>query len=104
MDPVHIPIEDVLDLHAFAPKEIPDLLHEYLEACAGSGITRLRLIHGKGTGRLKDRVRNLLGKHPLVVSFQDAAPDSGGWGATVVLLQPGQPKPLQPIDMEDEFP
>ncbi len=88
MEPIQIPIEDILDLHTFAPKEIPDLLNEYLVACASMGMIRVRLIHGKGSGRLKDRVQNVLRKHPLVFSFQDAPPDAGGWGATVVTLKP----------------
>lgn len=87
MDPVRIPIEDVLDLHTFVPEEVPDLLNEYLSVCAGKGIVKVRIIHGKGSGRLKQGVRSVLRKHPLVLSFQDAPPDAGGWGATSVQLK-----------------
>lgn len=87
MRPVSIPIEDVLDLHSYSPKEIPNLLHDYLEECSKTGLYSIRIIHGKGTGILKERVRSLLKKMPLVVSFKDAPPEAGGWGATIVLLK-----------------
>ena len=62
MKPLKIPIEDVLDLHTFKPKEIPDLLSDYFAACIDEGIYSVRIIHGKGRGILKDRVRMLLKK------------------------------------------
>ncbi|MBW1744241.1 MAG: 16S rRNA (guanine(527)-N(7))-methyltransferase RsmG [Deltaproteobacteria bacterium] len=61
--PIRIPIEDVLDLHTFLPKEIPSLLNEYLNACLDTGIYSVRIIHGKGKGQLKNRVQGLLEKH-----------------------------------------
>jgi len=84
--PVRIPIEDVLDLHAFRPKEIASLLEEYLNACRQARIYSVRIIHGKGRGVLKRRVESLLSKLPMVVSFSDAPATAGGWGATVVEL------------------
>lgn len=84
--PVRLPIEDVLDLHPFNPKEIPMLLEDYLAACREAGIYSVRLIHGKGTGILKKRVHGLLQKIPAVAGFTDAPPEAGGWGATVVDL------------------
>ena len=85
-EPVKIPIEDVLDLHTFAPRDIPGLLKEYLNACRKAGICSVRIIHGKGKGFLKDRVRGLLKDLPVVASFSDAPYDAGGWGATIVEL------------------
>jgi 16S rRNA (guanine527-N7)-methyltransferase len=85
--PIRIPIEDVLDLHTFLPKEIPSLLEEYLNACCNSGIYSVRIIHGKGKGQLKHRVQGLLHKHPMVASFLDAPSRAGGWGATIVELR-----------------
>jgi 16S rRNA (guanine527-N7)-methyltransferase len=85
--PIRIPIEDVLDLHTFLPKEIPSLLDEYLNACQDAGIHSVRIIHGKGKGQLKHRVQGLLEKHPVVASFSDAPSTAGGWGATVVELR-----------------
>jgi DNA-nicking Smr family endonuclease len=85
--PVSIPIDGVLDLHTFNPKQVPDLLDGYLLACAEKGIYQVRIIHGKGKGIQKARVRSLLARHPLVVLFKDAPADIGGWGATLVELK-----------------
>jgi dsDNA-specific endonuclease/ATPase MutS2 len=82
---VDIPIDGVLDLHTFRPGEVKDLVPEYLDACLQRGITRVRIIHGKGTGRLRETVRAVLRRHPAVVSFA-TPPDASGWGATVVTL------------------
>jgi len=90
MKPVKVPIEDTIDLHTFSPKDIPDLLEEYFSACIESGITSVRIIHGKGKGILKMNVMKQLKKNPLVVGFREAPPSSGGWGATQVELAPGK--------------
>ena len=87
MQPVKIPIEDVLVLHTFKPKEIPALLEDYFAACIDERIYSVRIIHGKGRGILKDRVRKLLKKNPVVVSFGNAPLEAGGWGATLVELK-----------------
>jgi len=88
MEPFEVPITDVLDLHTFQPGEVPELLADYLQACIDAGLFSVRIIHGKGSGRLKQRVREILEKHPLVVSVADAPPEAGGWGATRVVLKP----------------
>jgi len=87
MEPIVMPIEDVLDLHTFRPQEIPDLLDDYLSACRETQIFSVRIIHGKGRGVLKKRVRAILERHPLVVSIAEAPPEAGGWGATIVELR-----------------
>jgi len=87
MEPVEVPIEDVLDLHTFVPKEIPSLLKEYLNACRKAEIYSVRIIHGKGKGLLRDRVYGLLKRLPIVASFSQAPPRAGGWGATIVELR-----------------
>ncbi len=87
MKPVKIPIEDVLDLHCFHPREVPSLLEDYLEECFKAEIETVRIIHGKGGGILKKIVRKELEKNELAVSFKDASMESGGWGATVVELK-----------------
>lgn len=84
---VRLPIEDSLDLHTFAPRDIPDVVREYLRECARSGFREVRIIHGRGTGTQRTIVRSVLGDHPLVETFADAPPDRGGWGATVVRLR-----------------
>ena len=87
-EPVRLPTEDLLDLHAFAPKEIPSVVEEYLALCQKAGMSEVRLIHGKGTGTQRAVVRRLLQNHPDVLSFADAPPEAGGWGATLVRLKP----------------
>jgi DNA-nicking Smr family endonuclease len=89
---VILPIEDALDLHAFAPRDVKDVVASYLEAAHESGLREVRIIHGRGIGFQRDAVRELLARHPGVASFADAPPDRGGWGATVVLLKP-RPRP-----------
>jgi hypothetical protein len=78
---------DTLDLHAFSPKEVAPLLGDFLDLCEQAGINRVRIIHGKGTGVLRQRVKALLARDPRVISHRDAPPETGGWGATVVELR-----------------
>jgi DNA-nicking Smr family endonuclease len=84
-DPYPIPIEDVLDLHAFAPADIPSVVDAYLEAAHAAGLRELRLIHGRGIGVQRARVQQVLREHSLVEGFGDA-PESH-LGATVVRLK-----------------
>lgn len=84
---VEIPITGELDLHTFRPSEAGDLIDDYLEACLEKDITVVRIIHGKGTGKLRQRVHAALKRHRLVARFELASPDSGGWGATRVWLK-----------------
>ena len=86
MEPVKIPLEDVLDLHTFRPQDIPDLLEDYLIECLKAGIYSVRIIHGKGKGVQKRRVQGILKKKSVVIWFTDAPPEAGGWGATLVEL------------------
>lgn len=87
MEPIEIPIDGVLDLHTFLPKEVKDLVHEYILACLEKRIFSIRIIHGKGKGILKQTVQSALNKNPHVASFMDAPAMAGGWGATVVTLK-----------------
>jgi dsDNA-specific endonuclease/ATPase MutS2 len=86
-EPVVLPIEDSIDLHAFSPKEIPSVVEEYLEQCVQAGMYEVRIIHGRGTGVQRRIVQSILEKHPRVSSFKDAPAEAGGWGATVVCLR-----------------
>ena len=87
-EPVRIPIEDALDLHAFAPRDVASVVDDYLREAQRAGFREVRLIHGRGTGTQRATVRALLARHPLVAGFADAPPERGGWGATVVTLAP----------------
>lgn len=85
---VELPIDGVLDLHAFRPAEVKDLVPDYLAECRKRGILEVRIIHGKGTGRLQRGVHAILGRLPEVVAFRLAGAEAGGWGATLVRLRP----------------
>ncbi len=85
-DTVVIPVDGVLDLHAFAPGEVSSLVVEYLEACLEVGIFDVRIIHGKGKGVLRRQVHADLEKHPRVKCF-GLDPGPSGWGTTLVRLE-----------------
>ncbi len=85
--PFEIPIDGTLDLHTFSPKDVKDLVPDYLEACREKGILTVRVIHGKGTGQLRQFVHTILQRLPYVSNFY-TAPDASHWGATVVELYP----------------
>jgi dsDNA-specific endonuclease/ATPase MutS2 len=86
--PSEIPIEGVLDLHTFDPREVQSLVREYLETCRDRGILEVRLIHGKGTGALRETVHASLRRIDFVEDFGLAGEGSGGWGATIVRMKP----------------
>jgi hypothetical protein len=83
-DRVHaLPIEESIDLHFFAPRDIPSVVDEYLREAARKGFTEVRLIHGKGKGVQRARVQKVLARHPAVTSFR-----SDGTGSTLAELRP----------------
>lgn len=88
-----IPIDGTLDLHTFQPREVKDLVPEYLMACRDRGILQVRIIHGKGTGAMRRTINALLGRLTEVASFRPAGEDAGGWGATLVTLRPRTEEP-----------
>jgi DNA-nicking Smr family endonuclease len=83
-----VPIEDSIDLHGFQPRDIPSVVEEYVRAAAEKGFREVRLIHGRGTGFQRQRVREVLASCPEVERFSDAPATRGGWGATLVWLLP----------------
>lgn len=85
-----VPIEPVLDLHAFHPKDIPSVVEEYLFAAHEAGLRELRLVHGRGRGVQRGRVQATLDRHPLVAEFWDDT--ASHLGATVVRLVDRQPE------------
>ena len=76
-----------LDLHAFAPRDVVDVVGDYLDECRRLGLREARLVHGRGKGVQRAEVRRLLASRDDVAGFEDAAPGSGGWGATLVRLK-----------------
>ncbi|MET0401350.1 MAG: Smr/MutS family protein [Cystobacter sp.] len=88
--PVVLPLDGQLDLHSFHPRDVKDVVTEYLRACQEAGVLDVRVIHGKGTGALRRTVQSLLPKLSEVESFRSASETDGGWGATWVRLKPRQ--------------
>ena len=86
-EPTEYPINGVLDLHVFDPSVIGDLVPDYLRACHEKEIYRVRIIHGKGTGKLRKGVLTLLDRDPLVLRHRPAT-DKSSWGATIAFLDP----------------
>jgi len=86
-DPVVLPLEDHIDLHPFAPRDIPSVVEEYVLQCHEEGLREVRLIHGRGKGVQRRIVQSALEKNPLVLSCHDAPPERGGWGATVAVIR-----------------
>ena len=80
-----VPIEPQLDLHAFAPRDIPSVVEEYLSAAAEIGILEVRLVHGRGRGVQRGIVQQTLDRHPLVVEFWDDP--AAHLGATIARLR-----------------
>jgi DNA-nicking Smr family endonuclease len=85
-DPVRIPIEGSLDLHAFAPRDIPSVVHEYIVEAHRVGLREVRLIHGRGRGIQRGIVQQTLETHPFVVEFFDDI--NSHLGATIAIVRP----------------
>jgi dsDNA-specific endonuclease/ATPase MutS2 len=79
-----VPIERELDLHAFAPRDIPSVVAEYVEAAARAGFDEVRLVHGRGRGVQRGIVQATLERHPRVIEFWDDT--SAHLGATIARL------------------
>ena len=80
-----IPVEDSLDLHTFAPRDIASVVDEYITAAHAAGLREVRLIHGRGKGVQRGNVQHALDRHPLVEEFWDATETH--LGATVARLR-----------------
>ena len=87
IEPVELPVDGTLDLHTFHPRDLKELIPDYLESCREKGILQVRIIHGKGSGTLRKTVYSILGRLSYVLSIRVAGEDSGGWGATIVTLK-----------------
>lgn len=87
IEPMVVEIGDVLDLHVFRPKDVPNLVRDYLDECVERGFAQVRIIHGKGIGNLRRTVHAILERHPAVASYRLAGEGAGGWGATIAELR-----------------
>ncbi|HWP45844.1 MAG TPA: Smr/MutS family protein [Candidatus Limnocylindrales bacterium] len=84
---VELPLEDVLDLHTFLPKEIPDLVEDYIQQAYQAGFKQVRIIHGKGKGVQRAIVHSILKRNPYVEALKVPPLELGGWGVTLVILK-----------------
>lgn len=85
-EPIEFKISDELDLHTFRPSELGELIPDYIGLCLQRDILRIRIIHGKGIGTLRETVHGLLRKDSRVLRFELAGQEEGGWGATIAWL------------------
>lgn len=83
-DPIEMPINGELDLHTFHPRDLKTLIPDYLDECKKRGILHVRIIHGKGTGALRETVHALLQKRKDVATFNLT---DHNWGSTSVMLK-----------------
>jgi dsDNA-specific endonuclease/ATPase MutS2 len=86
-EPVRIAVTDVFDLHTVPPRDVREVVEEYLLEAHRLGFKALRIIHGRGIGVQREMVRSILQKTSFVIGFGDAPAEAGGWGATIVTLQ-----------------
>ena len=86
--PVPLPIEGTLDLHTFQPREAMAVLEAFLEESRLRGWREVRIVHGKGTGAMREQVIAHLKRSPLVESSRSGDETSGSWGATLAVLKP----------------
>ena len=83
---IEFQISDELDLHTFRPGELGELIPDYIGLCLQKNIYRIRIIHGKGIGTLRETVHALLSRDSRVLRFEPAGHKEGGWGATIAWL------------------
>ena len=87
LPPIIMEIDGVLDLHTFQPRDVKNLVPDYLQECLKKDILSVKIIHGKGTGTLRRMVHSALSKIPCVDSFHLAGEQQGSWGTTLVQLR-----------------
>ena len=85
-EPIEFQISNELDLHTFRPSELGELMPDYIGLCLQKNIFRIRIIHGKGIGTLRETVHALLRRDSRVLRFELAGQEEGGWGATIAWL------------------
>lgn len=80
-------IKNEIDLRGFMVEEALDYVDKYLDDAYLSSLTEVSIIHGKGTGALREAIKNMLKKHPHVASYRLGGFSEGGAGVTIVELK-----------------
>jgi DNA mismatch repair protein MutS2 len=75
-----------LDLRGQRAEDALEMLENYLEKAYMAGMPFVRIIHGKGTGVLRQEVRTALKGHEYVATFEEGHPNEGGDGVTVAKI------------------
>ena len=89
-EPVVLEITDVIDLHSIPPKQVSEIVEEYLQQAYARGFIIVRIIHGKGIGVQREAVRKILRRTEFVTGFYDAP---GNLGATIAEFSPQTDSP-----------
>ncbi len=82
--PFRLPIDGLLDLHAFSPRDVRSVVDEYVTEAHAAGLREIRIVHGRGTGVQRGIVQATLERHPLVAEFWDDT--ASHLGATIARL------------------
>lgn len=90
-EPLQIPIERELDLHAFRPRDVSAVVDAFLAEAHAAGLTEVRFVHGRGKGVQRGLVQATLDRHPLVGAFWDDT--ASHLGATIVRLTVAPTRP-----------
>lgn len=80
----HVPLEDSIDLHSFAPRDIPSVVEEYIAAARDGGLREVRVVHGRGRGVQRAIVQQVLNRLEAVAEFWDDP--RSALGATMVRI------------------
>ena len=80
-------VETEVHLRRMPVRQAMDKLDRYLSDAVIAGYPWVRVVHGKGTGTMREAVREFLSKHPSVVRHRPAAPSEGNGGVTIAMLQ-----------------
>ena len=80
-------VETEVHLRRMPVRQALDKLDRYLSDAVIAGYPWVRVVHGKGTGTMREAVREFLSKHPSVVRHRPAAPSEGNGGVTIAMLQ-----------------
>ena len=85
-EPIRISVTDVFDLHTVPPRDVAAVVDAYLDEAHAMGLTALRIIHGKGTGALRQVVDEMLRKDTRVREFHMGSWNEGGAGVTIAVF------------------